>query len=437
MSLLLPIIRDIKEIKKIPIYHQKVMRKNYTLRTLALLLLCIMAANVSGQSTLYGTVSYHNDGIRVLQDVDVLLYDDNGTLVATTTTNSNGYYQFQNLPEGTYTLTGSCDLEPGGVDVVSALLVLHHIIGIQPLEGMALLAADVNADGAITMSDYLIILIHHLVFGNPFPIGDWVFEETTVTLNNLKSETQKGVGGSSAGDTGGAFDPGTLQSPINFYAGKENIQSYENTKLTVALKVAEATDLTAMNLYLSYPSNLVEIIEINSEFSDFEYTVNQDQIVLSAANHTAQDLSFNAGDEILTIKLRTLDHFSEDHKIQFSLLNKSHFANAGLKLVTPSVTLPAITYKEEQSHLMQNYPNPFSLNTTVSYHLAKPAKVNISVYAIDGSLAKVLVDDYQAKGNYRIDYNKGSLTPGTYLLQMKTGEKNPVQDTRVMIITSD
>lgn len=70
-----------------------------------------------------------------IQNVTVLLYDSTGTLVATTTTDANGYYQFPNLPDGTYTVVvddadtditsidPNIDFTPGAVNTVSGLVV--------------------------------------------------------------------------------------------------------------------------------------------------------------------------------------------------------------------------------------------------------------------------------------------------------------------------
>jgi hypothetical protein len=56
---------------------------------------------------------------------------------------------------------------------------------------------------------------------------------------------------------------------------------------------------------------------------------------------------------------------------------------------------------------------------------------------MDGKLIATLVNEFQADGIYQLAYKKETLAPGAYLLRMNTEGGNPVQDTRVMIITSD
>ncbi|MBE0663166.1 MAG: carboxypeptidase regulatory-like domain-containing protein [Bacteroidales bacterium] len=415
------------------------MRKLYTFKTLAVLLMSLMAMNLSSQvSTLYGTVSYHNDGIRVIPDVTVLLYNETGNLVATTITNADGYYEFPDLPYGLYTLTGTCDLPAGGVSVVSALKVLKHINGQQLLNPIQQLAADVNNDGQITGFDFSNILVSYLVHGNPFPAGEWIFEEVTAIVDGMKSAgSEKGIGGTSTGDTGGAFDPGISNSPIAYFASIENLEALHNEELSIAIKMDELTELTGMHLSISYPGHLIEVLGIESAISEFDYVIHPDRIILSAANSNVKSQILNKGEEIITLRVRTSASFLKQDEIAFSIGEESHFAGATAEMISPKITLPVINYKKDRSELMANYPNPFSIQTSVNYRVANPSLVNLAVYGMDGKLITILVNEFQAEGIYQVTYKKEALASGTYFLRMYTEGFNPVQDTRVMIITSD
>ena len=61
--------------------------------------------------------------------------------------------------------------------------------------------------------------------------------------------------------------------------------------------------------------------------------------------------------------------------------------------------LLALTPKE--TVLLPNYPNPFNPETWIPYQLAEPAEVTIRIYAIDGSLVRVLSLGYKATGIYQ------------------------------------
>ena len=60
---------------------------------------------------------------------------------------------------------------------------------------------------------------------------------------------------------------------------------------------------------------------------------------------------------------------------------------------------PALTPKE--TALLPNYPNPFIPETWVPYQLAEAADVMLTIYAVDGLLARTLVLGYRPAGIYQ------------------------------------
>jgi len=75
--------------------------------------------------------------------------------------------------------------------------------------------------------------------------------------------------------------------------------------------------------------------------------------------------------------------------------------------------------------LEQNYPNPFNPSTTVKYSLPKYSKVKIVIYNVLGRQIKILVNEFQAAGEYSVnwdgtDENGLNLTSGIYLYKIIT-----------------
>ena len=60
---------------------------------------------------------------------------------------------------------------------------------------------------------------------------------------------------------------------------------------------------------------------------------------------------------------------------------------------------PALTPKE--TALLPNYPNPFNPETWIPYQLAEAADVMLTIYAVDGLLARTLVLGYRPVGIYQ------------------------------------
>jgi hypothetical protein len=97
---------------------------------------------------------------------------------------------------------------------------------------------------------------------------------------------------------------------------------------------------------------------------------------------------------------------------------------------TPSTALSIVTTKSntEKSIMTENIssilrttvdviPNPFINSTTISYSIAAPGKVSLKMFAIDGSVIKVLCDEYHRVGSYSIRLSGDDLAKGVYFLR--------------------
>lgn len=76
------------------------------------------------------------------------------------------------------------------------------------------------------------------------------------------------------------------------------------------------------------------------------------------------------------------------------------------------------TEQELGAVLLQNYPNPFSTSTTISYTICTPGYVNLIIYDIYGREVLPLVNKYQVNGDYNIIYDASGLTEGLYFYKL-------------------
>jgi len=83
--------------------------------------------------------------------------------------------------------------------------------------------------------------------------------------------------------------------------------------------------------------------------------------------------------------------------------------------------------------LQQNYPNPFNPVTTIAYSIkpsddmSGPAKTNLTVFNLLGRQVKVLVDEVQSAGNYRVEWDGTSdgsskVATGIYFYRLSYGD---------------
>lgn len=81
--------------------------------------------------------------------------------------------------------------------------------------------------------------------------------------------------------------------------------------------------------------------------------------------------------------------------------------------------------------LEQNYPNPFNPSTIISYALPKQSFVSLKIYDVLGRVAKTLINETQAPGIYRLNFDASGLASGVYFYRLVTGS---FVDTRKLVL---
>jgi len=69
-----------------------------------------------------------------------------------------------------------------------------------------------------------------------------------------------------------------------------------------------------------------------------------------------------------------------------------------------------------------NYPNPFSNNTTIEYQLPHDGKVKLAIYDLAGKEIASLVNEAKLAGVYKVNFETGKLSSGTYLCKIQCGD---------------
>ena len=98
------------------------------------------------------------------------------------------------------------------------------------------------------------------------------------------------------------------------------------------------------------------------------------------------------------------------------------------------LNIPKLHVKKSKAdyYLGYNHPNPFSSVTKIEYGIAEPANVNLKIFNILGEEVSVLVNEFQEKGTYEVDFNANGSKYGTYFYRLETKDFNK---TKKMILT--
>ena len=74
---------------------------------------------------------------------------------------------------------------------------------------------------------------------------------------------------------------------------------------------------------------------------------------------------------------------------------------------------------EQNQFALGNYPNPFSIETTIQYVLEQPAFVKLEIIAYNGSTVDILVEGKQDAGEQKVNYQPHYLPSGIYLYKLE------------------
>ena len=78
--------------------------------------------------------------------------------------------------------------------------------------------------------------------------------------------------------------------------------------------------------------------------------------------------------------------------------------------------------EDSNFELYPNYPNPFDVETTISFFVPKTSNVKIAIYDIVGNMVNELTNTNFEPGMYELHYDASSISQGTYFVRMEAGE---------------
>jgi hypothetical protein len=77
----------------------------------------------------------------------------------------------------------------------------------------------------------------------------------------------------------------------------------------------------------------------------------------------------------------------------------------------------------EQEVILNNYPNPFRYSTAIQFVIPISGHVQISLIDLFGKKRRILLDQQMPKGQHTIQLKREGLESGTYLYQLKVGNR--------------
>lgn len=390
----------------------------------------------TGGHNISGAVTYANITATPLNNLTIDLKNSNGTTIATTTTDVSGNYLFTNVPSGNYTLGVTSTKAWGGVTATDVLLYKKHIANISLLTGIYLASGDVNGTGELTASDVLLIKKRIIFIINSFPVGDWLFNNQPITVEN--SNVTASFNGLTYGDANGSYLPPAVKQEM-ISQGLITLEpgSAEHGTIVVPIHISGIPDLGSFQFTIRYDPEKLMLTDVRNWLSGFEDVTfgvpepGKITFAWAAGSEGIQALDdvlcrlffqvVSVGNsEISWTNDPTPAEFSDfdGHLFQPLSMNGAignHNGSAGLNDVSLSV-----------------YPNPMTGQTTVSFFIPAEGAVEIFLYDQAGTRsAKVFNGNLPAgrhQTTWNITNNDGKkLTPGVYFCRLTTCGQTSIQ----------
>jgi hypothetical protein len=183
--------------------------------------------------------------------------------------------------------------------------------------------------------------------------------------------------------------------------------------------------------------NFGEVLLGDSQLKQFTI-YNQHDTAVTINEFYCSDLSFTS-DIKLPVTIQPRDSlvvpvtFKPTHKgifnASFNIRNIGQY-NGEQQMIARQVILSGTTNNISSDNtstielgqfvLSQNYPNPFNPSTIIHYQIPANGYVTLLIYDGTGREVKTLVNQYQSKGSYDINFHAVNFASGIYFYQLRT-----------------
>jgi hypothetical protein len=376
--------------------------------------------SVAAVNTIMGFFYYGGEPSLGMFNSSVSLVS-NGVTIATASTETNGRYQFSNVPDGTYTLVPSTTLPWGGVNSTdSYLMILHQIEDIQ-LNGLRLIASDVNNSNYINALDALVAARRFTGLDGSFVTGDFYFETPVVTvIGGIISQIN--IHCIAYGDANASYQPGVSAKQEEGLSLEHSSLVEYNTgeEISIPVSIQQADPINAITLNLNYSQSQLEILSITNNIGqgNFVYHVSGGSVRISWYDVAP----FQASEDkpSFTLRARVTNKSNSIQGISLGLDPGCEITGYQGKTTTNSViVLPEIKVEagvQQKATAMRVSPNPVINTCRVNFYSPQSQEGIVKVknllgavvyqenfYLEGGNNTKVLSLDDMPKGIYIVE----------------------------------
>lgn len=358
----------------------------------------------TGYSTTAGEFDFSATGYNVISS-DGILFNLNFDVIS----NTNGSTQITSLPSywlsnnsntpalfsainpGTITITSQSSSSVAGdvdgnfnVNFNDAIAIINHVFNVFSLHGQALLNADVDHSGNITLADAVGVIFY-------CTFGDWDYSLSILfPLTNAYLSVDNPVVNNSV-----------VVLPLNI-KNAENVRSLEVTVDYDATKF----DFQSFSAGVNSSNTITKASQVSPGQAKFVF-----------ASSELINNNFTAGSITLKNKNGTL--------VNGGSIRTSYKINDGKEVTGTSINTGVTGIENDYGNgipskfeLVQNYPNPFNPTTIIDFRIPITGYYTVKVFNAIGQTVRVLAEKEFSVGNYKVTFDGNNLSSGIYFYQL-------------------
>jgi photosystem II stability/assembly factor-like uncharacterized protein len=381
---------------------------------------------------LKGTIKYFNTANTILDNVKMIL-KSGGTQVDSTISNIIGYFEFDTVPNNTYTIHVTPLTKTwGGVNATDAVKVQRHFTGLEVItEPVKLNAADVNLSYSINSTDAVKIKRRWACLDTNFLRGDWTIAKPGLTgdtiIINGDDRTQNYYG-LCVGDVNASYVPASGKSSGDnvTITQQGELEVRPGEEFLLPLRILEEHVISAMSLTLLYPEDYIEISDVTTMQGDIIFSAVKGRLRIAWSEMASLILS--EGEVLLTLRVKLLPETPVGELIIFQSGDDSEIADAmgdaieNVNLVACGIKISAPFNVGEPYNTVQSfncYPVPAKDKLTFEIVLTKEADISLEITGIMGNLLLLKSFGIQKEGVFKNNLDLSTISNGIYIVRVK------------------
>jgi hypothetical protein len=373
-----------------------------------------------------GRLSYSNAPQTPLPQVTVNLVDS-GTVVQTTTTNSNGDYVFPEVTDGTYQVVPVINLPWGGNNSTDALMIMKHFTAMITLNALQQEAARLNDNGPINSIDAMIVMKRFTQMLNYYPTGDWAYLPPTVVVNGDMHIVDISV--LCRGDVNSSFIPSVKADPTVSMQESGVLHVESNMEVMIPVSISQNMKVGAISLVIDYPSDLVQILDVvQSDDARGKMVYNLIGNELRIAWYQTMGTGFSSNENIFYLKAR-ISNPDALSQIRFEAADGCEIADQNGQVAFVELNTPKLVQAYNNVSLGVQ-PNPFRDHTNFVITTHEEAGIEIWITDLLGHEVWHMENpDKLQAGTHTINVDASMLTQGMYQYRVQ------IKGSKVSILT--